>query len=166
MHYGARFYSPKLGRFVSADSIVPQPGNPQALNRYSYVVNNPVIYRDPSGHAECVDAECNLVVHPVTGEIIQRSPAPSPLEPGIPVPEWREKLEKGFGIGATVFDTMALAISGGGALAEGAGFVAGVVGEPSPGAGEAIGVALAIELYYTVMNPFENAVSTLVLCQG
>jgi RHS repeat-associated protein len=50
MHYGARFYSPRLGRFVSADSIVPQPGNPQALNRYSYVLGNPVLYRDPSGH--------------------------------------------------------------------------------------------------------------------
>jgi hypothetical protein len=50
MHYGARFYSPRLGRFVSADSIVPQPGEPQALNRYSYVYNNPVIYTDPSGH--------------------------------------------------------------------------------------------------------------------
>jgi RHS repeat-associated protein len=30
MHYGARFYSPRLGRFVSADTIVPQPGEPQA----------------------------------------------------------------------------------------------------------------------------------------
>jgi RHS repeat-associated protein len=30
MHYGARFYSPRLGRFVSADSIVPEPGEPQA----------------------------------------------------------------------------------------------------------------------------------------
>jgi hypothetical protein len=50
MHYGARFYNPRLGRFVSADSIVPQPGEPQALNRYAYAANNPVIYRDPSGH--------------------------------------------------------------------------------------------------------------------
>jgi RHS repeat-associated protein len=49
MHYGARFYSPRLGRFVSADTIVPQPGNPQALNRYAYAANNPVIYTDPSG---------------------------------------------------------------------------------------------------------------------
>jgi RHS repeat-associated protein len=50
MHYGARFYSPRLGRFVGADTIVPQPGEPQALNRYAYAANNPVIYRDPSGH--------------------------------------------------------------------------------------------------------------------
>ena len=35
---------------MQADSIVPQPGNPQALNRYAYAANNPVRYRDPSGH--------------------------------------------------------------------------------------------------------------------
>lgn len=28
-HYQSRFYSPKLGRFLSADSIVPNPFNPQ-----------------------------------------------------------------------------------------------------------------------------------------
>jgi len=50
MHYGARFYSPRLGRFVSADSIVPNPLSPQDLNRYSYASNNPLRYRDPTGH--------------------------------------------------------------------------------------------------------------------
>jgi len=48
--YGARFYDPVLGRFVSADSIVPEPGNPQALNRFSYVLNNPLRYVDSTGH--------------------------------------------------------------------------------------------------------------------
>ena len=38
--YGARFYSPKLGRFLSADTIVPNVHNPQDLNRFSYVRNN------------------------------------------------------------------------------------------------------------------------------
>jgi hypothetical protein len=61
MHYGARFYSPRLGRFVSADTIVPQPGNPQALNRYAYAANNPVIYTDPSGHCiPCVNCPGDL----------------------------------------------------------------------------------------------------------
>ena len=49
-YYGARWYDPLIGRFMQADSIVPQPGNPQALNRYAYAANNPVRYRDPSGH--------------------------------------------------------------------------------------------------------------------
>ena len=48
--YGARFYDPVLGRFVSADTVVPEPGNPQALNRYSYCYNNPLKYTDPTGH--------------------------------------------------------------------------------------------------------------------
>jgi RHS repeat-associated protein len=51
--YNARYYDPALGRFTQADTIVPQPGNPQALNRYSYTVNNPVKFVDPSGHIPC-----------------------------------------------------------------------------------------------------------------
>jgi RHS repeat-associated protein len=50
MHYGARFYSPRLGRFVSADSIVPSPLNPQDFNRYTYGRNNPLAYIDADGH--------------------------------------------------------------------------------------------------------------------
>jgi RHS repeat-associated protein len=50
MDYGARFYSPALGRFISADSVVPQPENPQNLNRYAYTLNNPLKYVDPTGH--------------------------------------------------------------------------------------------------------------------
>ena len=49
-HYNARFYSPKLGRFLSADTIVPNAANPQNLNRFSYVGNNPIRYTDPTGH--------------------------------------------------------------------------------------------------------------------
>jgi len=47
---GARMCDPELGRFISADSIIPNPANPQSLNRYSYVYNNPLKYHDPSGH--------------------------------------------------------------------------------------------------------------------
>ena len=39
-----------IGRFISADSVVQDPYNPQSLNRYSYCLNNPLIYVDPSGH--------------------------------------------------------------------------------------------------------------------
>ena len=47
--YQARYYSPGLGRFVSADTIVPSPGKPQTLNRYAYGGNNPILYNDPDG---------------------------------------------------------------------------------------------------------------------
>ena len=55
--YRARWYDPALGRFVSADTVVPEPGNPQGLNRYAYVTNNPLRYTDPSGHIEADEAE-------------------------------------------------------------------------------------------------------------
>ena len=49
-YYGARYYDANIGRFISADTIVQSLANPQTLNRYSYVVNNPVRFTDPSGH--------------------------------------------------------------------------------------------------------------------
>ena len=48
--YNARWCDPAIGRFLQPDTIVPEPGNPQDLNRYAYVRNNPVRYTDPSGH--------------------------------------------------------------------------------------------------------------------
>jgi RHS repeat-associated protein len=102
LFYNARYYDPGIGRFLSADTVVPGapsgtmngvavtpltvdfhesgfrsklnseskapfwfqmngdarqqhgspmgPANPQALNRYSYVQNNPLKYTDPTGH--------------------------------------------------------------------------------------------------------------------
>lgn len=51
-NYGARLYDPLLGRFISPDTMVPDPNNPQSLNRYSYTLNNPLRYIDPSGNVE------------------------------------------------------------------------------------------------------------------
>ncbi|HRQ42500.1 MAG TPA: RHS repeat-associated core domain-containing protein, partial [Chloroflexota bacterium] len=42
IYMNARYYSPYINRFVSADSIVPNPPNPQTFNRYSYVNNRPL----------------------------------------------------------------------------------------------------------------------------
>jgi RHS repeat-associated protein len=49
-YYGARWYDASLGRFLSADTIVPNMGDPQAWDRYAYVNNNPVVFVDPTGH--------------------------------------------------------------------------------------------------------------------
>jgi RHS repeat-associated protein len=49
-NYKARLYDPQIGRFISADTIVPRPDDLQSLNRYSYCSNNPLVYTDPSGH--------------------------------------------------------------------------------------------------------------------
>jgi RHS repeat-associated protein len=50
LYYHARMYDPVLGRLVSADSIAAAKENPQTRNRYSYVLNNPLKYADPTGH--------------------------------------------------------------------------------------------------------------------
>ncbi len=41
---------------MQADTIVPEPGDPQNLNRYSYTRNNPIRYTDPTG--SCIPEEC------------------------------------------------------------------------------------------------------------
>ncbi len=51
VHMNGRIYDPLLGRFLSADLIVQAPGNLQSFNRYSYVLNNPLTFVDPSGFA-------------------------------------------------------------------------------------------------------------------
>lgn len=49
-YYGARYYDPEIGRFITADTIVQHPNDPQDLNRYAYCRNNPIKYVDPTGH--------------------------------------------------------------------------------------------------------------------
>ncbi|MFH1460771.1 MAG: RHS repeat-associated core domain-containing protein [Candidatus Omnitrophota bacterium] len=48
--YSARYFDPDLCKFITPDSMVPYPDDPQSFNRYSYCDNNPVNYVDPSGH--------------------------------------------------------------------------------------------------------------------
>ncbi len=52
-YYRARWYDPALGRFMQADTIVPEPGSSLALDRYAYANNNPLRYTDPSGNVPC-----------------------------------------------------------------------------------------------------------------
>ena len=49
-NYNARHYDPEIGAFISADPVVAAPHNSQSLNRYSYVLNNPLKYTDPTGN--------------------------------------------------------------------------------------------------------------------
>jgi RHS repeat-associated protein len=64
--YGARIYSSVPGRFLSADTIVPSPSDPQQLNRYAYARGNPVKYTDPSGHYIFEDEPGDRVLIPGT----------------------------------------------------------------------------------------------------
>jgi len=53
VNMNGRVYDPKLGRFLSPDPVLQDAGNTQNMNRYSYVLNNPLKYIDPSGYTNC-----------------------------------------------------------------------------------------------------------------
>jgi RHS repeat-associated protein len=60
-YYGARWYDPTIGRFISRD---PKPGRlsvPGNLNPYVYALNNPLRFVDPTGMDSCAwwDAGCH-----------------------------------------------------------------------------------------------------------
>lgn len=99
IYMGARYYDPKLARFVSPDPVVPvrvelhnyrdfkmtqfrQLTNPQAFNRYSYVVNNPIVFRDPFG-LDKVSSRLGQVSYVLNTAGLAL--APSPLGPTVGV---------------------------------------------------------------------------------
>jgi RHS repeat-associated protein len=67
-YYEARYYDPSIGRFISPDTIVQNPSDPQTLNRYTYCSNNPLRYTDPTGHGwgDWFVQQVNNVVNTVT----------------------------------------------------------------------------------------------------
>ena len=66
-YYRARYYDPNIGRFIQPDSFGAHFSNPQTLNRYSYVINNPLKYTDPTGFD--ID-EAGNIVQIVDGQLI------------------------------------------------------------------------------------------------
>ena len=48
-NYNARLYNPRIGSFISADILGLELNYSQKLNRFSYVINNPLRHTDPSG---------------------------------------------------------------------------------------------------------------------
>jgi RHS repeat-associated protein len=71
-YFGARYYASTMGRFLSPDwsaKVYPVPyaklDNPQTLNLYAYVGNNPMNRFDPDGHYSCDTknhgAECGKI---------------------------------------------------------------------------------------------------------
>lgn len=49
INMNGRLYDPTIARFLSPDNYVQAPDNSQSFNRYSYCLNNPLKYTDPSG---------------------------------------------------------------------------------------------------------------------
>jgi hypothetical protein len=53
-----RTYDPRVGQFLSPDPLVTSPFMSAAFNRYSYVLNNPLRFVDPSGFQPCDASSC------------------------------------------------------------------------------------------------------------
>ncbi|AQW93062.1 RHS repeat-associated core domain-containing protein [Elizabethkingia anophelis] len=49
IHMNGRLYDPLLRRFLNADENIQNPYNTQNYNKYGYVINNPLMYKDPNG---------------------------------------------------------------------------------------------------------------------
>jgi RHS repeat-associated protein len=86
-YFGARYLSSNMGRFMSPDwSAKEEPvpysklDDPQSLNLYSYVLNNPLSKSDPDGHEDCCDFAKGVlqgVVSSLTGGAMGSAPSSS-----------------------------------------------------------------------------------------
>lgn len=127
-YYGARYYDPDLGRFTAADSLILQFNNPQDLNRYSYVNNNPLKYIDPSGHVVAVPPP-----------VISYPPVPPPPHLPPPAPEPPTPPETG---------------GGGGGSGSSGGSSAGAIGGPGTPPKEKVPpITIRIKDTFTVHSP-------------
>ena len=66
-YFGARYYASSMGRWLSPDwSAKEEPvpyaklDNPQTLNLYAYVGNNPITHIDLDGHLSCIGFWCSV----------------------------------------------------------------------------------------------------------
>jgi RHS repeat-associated protein len=69
IHMNGRIYDPVIGRFLQADPIIQAPHSSQSHNRYSYVMNNPLSFTDPSGFSSWTRFR-DRILKPVIGLIV------------------------------------------------------------------------------------------------
>jgi RHS repeat-associated protein len=78
INMNARLYDPTIARFLSPDPYVQLPNNTQSYNRYSYCMNSPLMYTDPSGEFAwmvpiMLGAFINTAVNIFTGNVHSQS---------------------------------------------------------------------------------------------
>lgn len=70
-YFMGRYYDPGVGRFLTRDSEFGQTNRPQTLNKYTYVLENPLKFVDPDG------SECTSI-------LVEESRNASPCRPPFP----------------------------------------------------------------------------------
>ncbi|MBQ8673945.1 MAG: RHS repeat-associated core domain-containing protein, partial [Bacteroides sp.] len=73
VNMNGRMYDPALGRFLSPDPYVQLPDFSQNFNRYSYCLNNPLMYTDPSGEFITLPLLASSIWMASTGNIVANS---------------------------------------------------------------------------------------------
>lgn len=127
-----RLYDPVIGRFFSPDNFVQLPDFTQNYNRYSYCLNNPLTYVDPSGEFFWIP----IVVGAVIGGVVNLGVKASQGQ----INSWVDGLAA-FGIGAVAGAVGAF--TGGVAFAAAGGAVAGAGGFLAGAASGMVGTAFA-----------------------
>jgi hypothetical protein len=99
-----------IGRFISADSIIPDYYDPQSLNRYAYTTNNPIKYVDPDGNAASIAIAVGVAVGLVydafrSPDIANAPDAGTPLQDSPSMLEHVGNFAAGAGVGATFVRT-------------------------------------------------------------
>ena len=165
IYMNARYYMPEIGRFISADTIVPEPEVPQSYNRYGYSINNPIRYTDPTGHmhdngsqfgggssqVEQNSSGCENVFELFSsfeqGPVI-KSATPKQLPA---LSNSQQQAVKLLNMTTVASDVIAFGFSGGGALVE--------VGLAAIDTASPLGDLGGLAAYYEMINPIENAAS-------
>lgn len=130
INMNARLYDPALGRFLSPDPFVQAPDFSQSFNRYSYCLNNPLIYTDPDGEW------IHIVIGAIVGGVIN-----------LGIKAYQGKINSwgdgfaAFGIGAAAGAIGAA--TGGAAFAAAGGAAGGAGGFLAGAAGGAVGTAVS-----------------------
>jgi RHS repeat-associated protein len=124
-YFGARYYASNMGRFMSPDwaaQAEPVPyaklANPQSLNLYSYVFNNPLSSVDPDGH--CSASE-EALCHAITVAVSNGTNAGDALQAGQQAPQAQQQVSqagqdfiKGYeSLSLTVYDASKGKVKGG-----------------------------------------------------